>query len=149
MSYPLLISSVLIATLNTLSHHKYIILSHSPRLGHRDHQLLAVSLPLEAISESQSFISPVGRMDCAALIVHCRDLSLDLLLLGGILYWCYFSFFMLRLLPEKSGFEGGQQAAVKEALKQTWTSKQSLNLKDTANNCDVKWNDSLKSSCER
>lgn len=42
------------------------------------------------------------------------------------------------LLPEKSGFEGGRQAAVEEALKQTWTSKPSLNLKDTANNCDVK-----------
>lgn len=50
-------------------HHKDIILSQPLRLGHRAHRLLAEALLLEAISECQTFISPVGRMDCPLLIV--------------------------------------------------------------------------------
>lgn len=64
--------------------------------------------PLKPLSGSQTFIAPVGRMDCPLLIVHCRDLSLYLLLLGGIYSKGIFHSSCSAVLPEKSSFKDEQ-----------------------------------------
>lgn len=88
----------LVLTYSGIKHHFSIInLSLHPTLPLLPTEIISClqSLsPLEAISESQTFISPVGGMDCPPLTV-CRAISLSIFLSLKVFYTdaiCHSSF---------------------------------------------------------